>query len=155
MPEEEKIGAIMRHLPDLTRGKIQTDHPGLLSDLVKLRKWPADRAKQLTRNAYVPGKPKAMHLLDEDGPTDPETEEEVNALSQATGMAPEVVMAFRRFFKKGVGAGTKPIATAPRGAPPAGQGERREAPPRDGRDARCGNCGDKEHTSRECPKPRV
>ena len=139
----------MRLLPCDIQQRVNWDHPQLISSSDVLRKWLKEKAKQLTRGSYGQTQPKSnLHSLEKpDGEQDPE-DDELHALED---MPREQLLAYVRKFQKRParpnGEGAKaPKAGERRDAAP----DRREAPPRDERDVRCGNCGEKGHTSRDC-----
>ena len=151
MTDEKKVGSLMRMIPEDVRGRIDWDHPQFMESSDVLRKWLLAKSKQLTRGSYAPQK-RNVHILN-DPDADPELIEELHALPE---MPREQLFAYvRKFYQRKA---AKPAADGPRTerqSPGPPRAPPREAPPRDARDVRCGNCGEKGHTSRDCKKPHV
>ena len=100
---------------------------------------------------------KGVHMLDQHEDLS-EEDQEVMALGRValSDVPEEQLLAYvRRFARK---RGAKPSGAAPhppRSGDPLRPSKRRETPPRDVRDVRCCNRGDKGRTSKDCSEARV
>ena len=119
-----------------------------------MRAWLKAKAKLVANNTYSSQAGRRGINVLEDDELDQLTPDELHARGEMDNAEAHVFVR-RRFgvranpggARTGAGAPPKPSADA---GPP-----RRDPPPREASDARCANCLEKGHTSRECPKPRV
>ena len=142
-----QVGAIMQIIPNYVRQKGLWDFDNFKSKPDELRAWLKNKAKLFGTDTYAPAASKRIvNLLDSEELAQL-TEDELHNLEDLEDG--ELNAFVRRRF------GSKPGPGAAPRKEPIGQVPRRDAPPRDSADARCANCVEKGHTSRECPKPRI
>ena len=132
------------------------DHPQFLESPESLKKWLKEKTRQLTKGSYGSAR-RAVNMLDDDLDGNAELDEELNALGDVPDG--ELMAYVRKFYQRRParpGEERKPQASGARvrGQREGGGREQRDAPPRGIQDARCPNCLELGHTSRECKKPR-
>ena len=139
MSEARKVGAIMRTLPKDIHDKALWDIEKFRNSPAALRTWITQKTRNVTRGGYD-GEKKPVNMLLAEYDTLPDgLEEEIEALGD---VPQETICAF---VKKRMGNFRKP---GPRR-------DQKDPPPRDVRDVRCPNCGEKGHVAQDCKKPRV
>ena len=140
LSEKKKMGAILRLLPWVIKEKALWSYDEF-KDSLDLRTWIRKKLRLLES---------WRRQGQEINATEPEglsLEEAIDALGEDAGE--EEILALihgRRPQSRG-----RPGAGIPRG-PPA---PREQAPPRDPGDVRCGNCGGKGHSTKDCKKERL
>ena len=147
--EARKVGAIMRTLPAAIHDKALWDIEQFKDSPEALRKWLTQKTRNVTRGGYDGDKKQVNSLLEEYEELPEGLQDEIHALGE---VPEEVICAFvkkRMANFRRTGDRSKPTAQSPGPRPDA-----REAPPRDARDVRCSNCGEKGHAGKDCKQPR-
>ena len=143
MSEGRKVAAIMRIIPHSIRDKTQWDMDTFAESSDAVKKWIIQKTRNLTRSGYDSGAKQVHSLLEEYDELPEGLQDELHALGD---VSEDTLCAFVR----------KRMANFKRGGDrfnresPGPRAEAREAPPRDVRDLRCSNCGEKGHISRDC-----